>query len=137
MYTYNIFCFGLQMSTDKELNNFLWELELDLNKKINQKEWCVNFPYHGGQVNGDCYSCVFGHEIIDDDYNPEYVNTIRNVKENDYIIDYNLFIEEFYKELLLVEEVLLEKEYDTTLLERLKNFIKTSKPTFYTVEVSS
>ena len=70
MYTYNILCFGHELSANKELNNFLLMYDVEFFDVIKGNEWQVSFPYHGGQVKGDTHSCVFGTIITDDDDNP-------------------------------------------------------------------
>ena len=77
MYTFNIYCFGHDLSLNKELNNKLSEFDFEFSTKINGRNWEINFPYHGGQVHGDCYSCVFGTQITDDDNNKNYIKEIK------------------------------------------------------------
>ena len=138
MYTYNIFCFGHELSKDKELNNLLREWDIELEEKIDKRIWEIDFPYHGGQVRGDISSCVFGTVITTDDRNPNYINIVRKAKEEDYIDDYNKFlsvvIDRIEENVELVEEPELDFE---ELITKLKSFLKENKPRFYSVEVSS
>ena len=139
MYTFNYLCFGHDLSKDKNLNNSLRDYDVEFNTIINGKEYQIDFPYHGGQVSGDCYSCVFGTIISDDDNNPSYIRDIRNAKESDYINDYNKFIDILIKE--LDEDVknasVHEKELYIDLVNDLKKFLKSNNPEFYSVEASS
>jgi len=145
MYTFNYFCFGHQLAKDPALNNLLNEYDMEFRKTINGKEFQVYFPYHGGQVRGDIYSCVFGTIITDDDQNILYVDTIRNSKESDYLSDYNKFIESLLIELnhQLSEYPTSDPEIDKEIEEyesvvvKLKEFLKNNKPDFYCVEASS
>ncbi len=138
MYTFNYYCFGHKLSENKELNNLLHDYDVELRKNINGKSWEIDFPYHGGQIRGDVYSCVFGTIITDDDHNTNYVDEIRNSKEEDYIEDYNKFIE-----ILLTE---LEKDVESAkdsepefekVFNMLKEFLSKNSPKFYSVEASS
>lgn len=134
MYTYNLYCFGHQLSSDKELNNLLHDNDLEFSKKIGNREWEVDFPYHGGQVRGDCYSCVFGTIITDDDNNTDYINEIRKSNEEDYIKDYKSFLSILLDE--LDNYIKLEPELEK-VISKLKEFLDKNKPTFYSVQVSS
>lgn len=133
MYTFDNFVFGHQLSKDKNLNNDLCEFDFEFSTKINGKEWELDFPYHGGQVRGDCYSCVFGTIITDNDNNKDYVSDIRNAKEEDYINDYNIFLDNLFR--FFDEFVLDSEEYG--VINRLKKFVAENKPEFYSVEASS
>jgi hypothetical protein len=133
MYTYNLYCFGHQLSSDKNLNNLLHEYDLEFSRTIDGKLWEVDFPYHGGQVRGDCYSCVFGTIITDDD-NPDYINLIRKSNENDFIKEYKKFLDILLSE--LDKDVELEPEIEK-VVSKLKDFLSKNEPTFYTVQVSS
>ena len=133
MYTFNLFCFGLDLSIDEELNNNLWACDAQFNTKINGKEWEVDFPYHGGQCKGDVYSCVFGTIVSDSDNNSDFISDIRSAKEEDYIADYTKFIDIFLNRLREDESDPEIKE----IIESLESFIKSNKPCFYSVEASS
>ena len=135
MYTFNLFCFGHRLAKNKELNNSLHDWCIEFNKTINGKNFEVSFPYHGGQVRNDCYSCVFGIIISDDD-NPDYVNNIKSVNELDYLNDYNEFLRIFFHEFESDTYAEHEKEI-LEVVKRLKKFIIENKPEFYTVEISS
>lgn len=131
MYTFNLFCFGHELAQDPELNNLLNEYDFDLRHKINGRQFEVNFPYHGGQCRGDVYSCVFGIQISDSDFNPNFVKEIRSAKYEDYIDDYNQFIE------WLKSEITTWDDEVTEVVQRLITFLDTNKPDFYSVEASS
>lgn len=136
MYTYNIFCFGHKMADNKKLNNFISELDLEFSKSINGKIYKVSYPYHGGQVNGDTYSTIFGYEITDDDNNPDYINVIRNVKEEDFIKGYNIFISE-YINMLKTDDFSDLNEDELKILTELIDFLEKTQPCFYSVQASS
>ncbi len=147
MYTYNIFCFGHEMALNKELNNFLRYYEMEFFDTIKGKEWQIDFPYHGGQVKDDTYSCVFGTIITDDDNNPNYVNEIRNAKEENYLADYETFLDKLLTQceddvihmnetFSSLEEIEYREAYKQ-LIDELKEFTKNNKPTFYSIEASS
>lgn len=136
MYICNIFCFGHKMADNKKLNNFISDLDLEFSKSINGKIYEVSYPYHGGQVNGDKYSIIFGYEITDDDNNPNYINEIRNAKEEDYIKEYNIFISE-YINILKNDDFSYLNEDELKILKELIDFLEKTKPCFYSVEISS
>lgn len=133
MYTFNLFCFGLDLSADEKLNNDLHYCDVEFNTKINGKEWEVDFPYHGGQCDGDLFSCVFGTIVSDSDNNPSFVSDIRSAKGEDYKRDYEKFIDIFLNRL---REDSSEPEIKD-ILDRLEEFINHNKPCFYSVEASS
>ena len=138
MYTYNIFCFGHELSKDKELNNLLREWDIEFEEKIDKRIWEIDFPYHGGKVRGDISSCVFGTVITTDDRNPNYINIVRKAKEEDYIDDYNKFLNVVIARIEENVELREESELDfEELITKLKSFLKENKPKFYSVEVSS
>ena len=123
MYICNIFCFGHKMADNKKLNNFISDLDLEFSKSINGKIYEVSYPYHGGQVNGD-------------DNNPNYINEIRNAKEEDYIKEYNIFISE-YINILKNDDFSYLNEDELKILKELIDFLEKTKPCFYSVEISS
>lgn len=134
MYTYNLVCYGHQLSLNPDLNNSLNELDLEISTRINNKKWEIDFPYHGGQCSGDVYSCVFGTIIIDDDNNPNFVDEIRNLKEEDYASDYDTFLDFVFKEI----EDIMETEPDIVeVFNSLNEFVRNNQPKFYQVQVSS
>ena len=59
MYTFNNFIFGHELGKNKELNNLLHDFDIEIRMMINDKLHEIDFPYHGGQVRGETYSCVF------------------------------------------------------------------------------
>jgi hypothetical protein len=148
MYTYNILCFGHELASNKELNNFLMMYDVEFFDVIKGNEWQVSFPYHGGQVKGDTHSCVFGNIITDDDDNPYYLQEVRGLKEEDYLPDYQIFLDKLFAECQddiehmntnfnkSLEEIEYREAY-IQLIGELKQFIKKNKPKFYTVEASS
>ncbi len=140
MYTYTIFCFGHQMSNNEELNNKLADFDIEFGKKINNRKWEIDFPYHGGQVAGDCQSCIFGTQISVSDSNPYFVNEVRGAKESDYIDDYNIFLQELFSDLDNNIQYVLETDEETEykeLIDELKKFCSENKADFYSVEASS
>lgn len=134
MYTYNMYCFGHKLAENKELNNLFHDLDVEFFTEINNREWGISLPYHGGQILGDCYSTIFGISITDDDHNPNLIQEIQKFDENEYLIDYSEFLSQFLKSL---EEDSEEDSDIKDLLLKLKEFIEQNKPTFYSVEVSS
>ena len=141
MYTYNLFCYGHKLRVNKDLNNKLMEFDLEFSKTINGKRWEVNFPYHGGQCGDMAYSCVFGHNITHDDNNEEFINVVRNSKEEDYQSDYQTFLNDFYWELDNIYTPSFkgesdEEEFNKFIMD-IKHFINSNKPEFYNVEASS
>ena len=139
MYTFNIYCFGHDFSLNKELNNKLSEFDFEFSTKINGRNWEINFPYHGGQVYGDCYSCVFGTQITDDDNNKNYIKEIKNAKESDYIDGYNQFLKIFLSELSVENYTILDenKEEIKKIIDDIIIFLSTNEPGFYSIEASS
>ena len=137
MYTFNIFCFGHDLSLNKELNNKLSEFDFEFNTNINGRNWEINFPYHGGQVQGDCYSCIFGTQITDDDNNKNYIKEIKNAKESDYIDSYNQFLKILISELENYTNLDEYEEEIKKIIEELKIFLSENEPGFYSVEASS
>ena len=136
MYTFNYFCFGHRMADNKKLNNFIADLDLEFRRSVNGKDYEVSYPYHGGQVDGDVYSVVFGFNITDDDDNPDYINVIRKVKEEDFIKGYNIFLSE-YTNWLKTEDFSDFEEEELKTLKELIDFLEKTEPCFYSVEASS
>ena len=136
MYTYNIFCFGHELAKNKELNNLLDEFDLEFKCKIGDKIWEIYFPYHGGQVDGDTLSCIFGCKISHNDRNPNWLKTIRGAKKEDYIFDYGIFLKKLFTELESPENLGIEEEYDN-LVDSLREWVYNNEPDFYMIEASS
>lgn len=134
MYTSNCFCFGHQLASDKKLNNLLQDWDVYFKININGRYWVVDFPYHGGQIDGDTYSCIFGTNITDDDDNPFYIDEVRNAKEEDYLTDYKIFLGKVVSG--LEQDAKLQPEFKD-VVDKLKKFLQTNKPKFYSVEISS
>jgi predicted house-cleaning noncanonical NTP pyrophosphatase (MazG superfamily) len=131
-----VLCYGHQLGINKKLNNFIYDYELVYDNIIDGKNYEVSTPYHGGQCAGDLYSTVFGIQITDDDNNPNYVSEVRSAKESDYKESYDKFLSEYINEIYTFindDEFSDEKE---TLLE-LVDFLNTSEPCIYSVELSS
>jgi hypothetical protein len=123
------------MADNKKLNNFIADLDLEFRRSVNGKDYEVSYPYHGGQVDGDVYSVVFGFNITDDDDNPDYINVIRKVKEEDFIKGYNIFLSEYTNWLKTDFSDFEEEELKT--LKELIDFLEKTEPCFYSVEASS
>lgn len=134
MYTFNYYVFGHRMAENKEINNTLNEFDIEFSTKVSGKTYEVDFPYHGGQVSGDLYSCVFGTIITDDDNNPDYINDVRSSKEDDYIKDYNIFLDQLKKN--LTDNLGEDDDYDN-FVPKLIDYLDSNSPTFYAVEASS
>lgn len=100
----------------------------------------VDFPYHGGQVSGDIYSCIFGTQITDNDGNRNYTNEIRNAKESDYENDFKIFLDNYLKELEDIDRgIKLDSQADEEIpnIQGIIDFIKSETPCFYSIEASS
>lgn len=66
------------------------------------------------------------------------MDEIKSAKEENYIDDYNTFLKKVFSR--LEEDMESDDEFRKfcePTVNRLKEFIKNNKPTFYTVEVSS
>jgi hypothetical protein len=138
MYTFNYYCFGHKLAENKKLNNLLHDYDVEFTKYINGRSWEIDFPYHGGQISGDIYYCIFGTIITDDDCNPNYVDEVRNSKEQDYIEDYYKFIEVLLTELQKDVEASKDSEPEfEKIFNMLKEFLSKNDPKFYSVEASS
>jgi DNA-binding Lrp family transcriptional regulator len=123
------------MSANPELNNTLVEgFDLEFSHHIGNRRYEISTPYHGGQCAGDVYSIIFGHEITDDDSNEDYIDEIRNAKEEDYKEEYLVFLEVLKKQ--LTADMGKEDDYDK-FVNDLIEFLDNNKPGFYTVEASS
>lgn len=141
MYTYNYFCFGHDLSKDKNLIDRLYEWDIDHSKMINGNEYTLRFHYHGGKCGDDPHSCVLGVVITDDDNNSNYINEVRNVREVQYVLDYIEFINDLFT--ILKQDCDSDafegndKEDFKKLVDDLSVFLRDNVPGFYTVEVSS
>lgn len=136
MYTFNHFVFGHDLSVNKELNNSLWGFGVDYETTINNKRFEVTCPYHGGKSKGDTFSVILGCIITDNDHNPNYIEEVRNSKEEDYINEYNIFLEELIKDLNDNKGIEEDGEYDQ-FADELITFLRKNIPKFYIVEASS
>ncbi|MBA3984986.1 MAG: hypothetical protein H0X63_00015 [Flavobacteriales bacterium] len=134
MYTYNNFVFGHNLSINKELNNSLHEFDICFSTRIGLKKFEISTPYHGGKCSGDTQSVILGVLITDDDNNTNYIDEVRNAKEEDYIHDYNIFLDKF--KAALIEDKGHESDYDE-VADNLIEFLDTNKPGFYSVQASS
>lgn len=135
MYIINNFVFGHNMSLNKELNNAISDFDFEFEKEISGKLFEVRTPYHGGQVDGDTYSVIFGIIITGDDGNKNYVSEVRAAKLENYISDYNEFLEACISELKLGKGT-YNDDYDE-FLDKLISYLQSTKPGFYSVESSS
>ena len=119
--------------------------DLEFEVIINNKEWKLTFPYHGGQTSFDTPSTIFGYYITDDDNNDLFIEEIRNIKKEDYIKDYYEFVEKFItllkdeaEDILKEENISKEDELIiSSMLEDLRSFINNNEPIIYSVEASS
>jgi hypothetical protein len=134
MYTYNIFVFGHDLSVNPKLNEAVCEFDIEFRDTLNKRKFEVSTPYHGGQVAGDLQSLIFGIVITDDDGNKNFINEVRNAKEEDYLADYQALLAKFIVDLESNKGE--EKEYDD-LVDKLIKFLNSKKPGFYSVEASS
>ena len=119
------------MSNNPKLNNFIYDMDLT----FSYNDCVVSKPYHGGQILDDIYSIVFGIEIACDDDNPDYISTVRNAKEEDYIQPYNEFLKEYFLDLKNADCYGdgIDAQWTGELIEYLEN----TNPCFYSVEASS
>lgn len=131
MLIYNIFCFGHRIADNEKLNNLLFEFDLEISKKINNKKWEISFPHHSIQISG-AYSCLFGTEITSDYNNPNFINIVRLSDVNNYLHDYNLFLSQVISNFESIAK--LEPEFKQ-VVDILKEFIENNKADFYLVEV--
>lgn len=104
MYTFKMYCYGINTSVNEVLNNFIADYDLEFSKNVNKINYEVSTPYHGGQCSGDVYSVVFGTYITDDDNNPDYIKTIRTSNEEDYKESFDIFKSEYIDELKSILE---------------------------------
>jgi hypothetical protein len=136
MYTFKHYVYGHDLSKEPELNNGLWEFDLCYSKVINDKEFEIEYPYHGGQISGDVYSCIFGCIITDDDNNDNLISEIQNFKKEDYEKDYLTFIDFVKKDLIDNKGIDDDTNYDS-LVDKIISFLDSNEPKLYTVEASS
>lgn len=134
MYTSNLFVFGHELATDKELNNDIDRFGIEFGCKIGDKDYELYSPYHGGKIAGDTQSVILGCVITDDDNNPNYVKQVRDAKEEDYLPGYNAFLVKLKADLLSTKGI--EQDYDE-VVDRFISFLDNNKPDFYNVEISS
>jgi hypothetical protein len=150
MYTYNLFCCGIDLTKKENLANHIEEI-CEFEMKINGKSYELTTPYQGGLVSGDVFPIVFGTIITDDDHNKEYTNEIRNAKESDYKEEYENFVKVLVneikndnllsdKEIESVDNNVEQKEYIEDIIKKsnqLIDYIEKTEPHFYTMQVSS
>lgn len=126
MYTYDLIIFGHRLNDEPELNKIIGENDL----VFEFDKYEVETQYHGNSID---YVISFGIEITDTDCsNPFYIDKIRNFKEEDYIKDYNIFIEKYIESLNEIKE-----DEEILEIEKVINFLKTNKPKLYSLQVSS
>jgi len=141
MHTYNVFCFGHE-TTGNPVVDFLKELVVssEFNIKIGNKEWVVEFPYHGGLVSGDDMPCLFGTAVTDSYLqNKDYTDEVRAAKESDYTEDYQSFLDRLLNQLQNYIEYKYTEEFGFTFhnnVNQLKEFLANNKPKFYSIEIS-
>lgn len=137
MYIINNFVYGHRMFRSPALNNEMVENELSFRTNVNGKIYEVDFPYHGGQVDGDIYSVIMGHLITSDDGNENYTDEMIAViqNENEYREEYNIFLKR-YIENIEGGRGGYGENYDS-VLDDLIEYLNNTEPEFYTVQSSS
>lgn len=153
MYTFNIVCFGLDTNNIEGLRDILCELDYEFSSSVivpgreDEKNrdniYRISSLYHGN----DEEPWVFGAEVTDNDGNPNFINEIRNLKEEDYLPTYYQFKREVLKEIdedkvrlhNSPSDELSQEEIDdeVSLLEQLKSILENNEPSFYQIEASS
>lgn len=133
MYTYDILCYGHQLDRNKQLISMLSdelierEYDMEFSLKINNHKFSFEQTYNG---NDDEPHLLLGVEIADSNNNLDYIKTVRSVKEEDYESSYLLFVSELLK--------YLKSELDNeVLINEFEQFIETTEPCFYSIQVSS
>ncbi len=133
MYTYHNFVFGHDLSLNEELKNEVLEFGFEMSEEINGRRFEISAPYHGGRGK----PIIVGVIITDDDVtNKNYINEVRSAKEEDYLNDYNTFVESVKKNLIADMGVDDGEDYDK-FTDQLIDFLDNNKPIFYNVEVTS
>ncbi len=132
MYTFNLFCFGHDLSSNEDLVNLLYEHDF-LFSFSKGENWKVDSMYHGGSTS---IPFVLGNVIIsDDDVDKKtFLKKIRQSKEDEYIKDYKHFLSEY------LEHLDSETKSDQKLIDivdELKTFLNNNEPCFYLLEASS
>lgn len=133
MYTYNLLCFGI----NPELIDTEVLSEIDFEMKSSIKDWGVKTHYHGGAGESPY---TIGCIISDDDNNPEYINLVRSLREEDYMENYNTFKAELLTSIISDIEICegdKDEEYALEPLLSFKKIVEETTPTFYAVQVSS
>jgi hypothetical protein len=120
------------MSENPKLNNFIHDMDLE----FSYNKYEVDCPYHGGLIRGDIFPIIFGIQITCDDDNPDYINTIRNAKEEDYIQPYNEFLKEYLNFLKFDDFSDCDEDVLKNLSELIE-YLENTNPCFYSVEASS
>lgn len=136
MYTYKLLIFGHDISSDEELYDDMVQADINFSAKVGkigdeELSFEVKTHYHGAS---DTTPYTFGIQITDDDNNPNYIKTVRALKEEDYM--------EMYENGLGQLIASLESDRGDSIefdrfLDGLATFVKDNKPTFYAMEVSS
>lgn len=144
MYTYDIFCYGHDLSKDPELVNDLNEYDIQFrtdvpihgNKPIqvssDTRRFELDFPYHGDMF--DPPPCVCGIEITSSDGNKGFNKEVRGANESDYEESYQVFLERLFPHL---DQYLQYGGGIENIIGRLRTFVEENDPEFYTVEASS
>ena len=128
--------FGHDFSVNATINNTIHGYDLEYSSTVNDKEFEVSNPYHGGQIAGDTFSVVCGYTVSDDDSNKQYLKQVKQFVEADYLADYLAFVEE-YKEFLLETISETDDEDEKTEIQAVYDFFGSHEPSLYSVEVSS
>lgn len=136
MYTYNLFVFGHDLSVDKVLCEQIDEMDFDFEPHGHDDTKCrLAREYHGGALSNPV---VCGIQIASSDGNKGYLGQVRTAKEETYVFDYTLFVEDLIKEVENYKTMWIDEEPDVVLLaHNLTTFLRNHKPGFYSVEVSS
>ena len=143
MYIINEFIFGYDLNEDLELKQMIEDIDLEFSKSINGLNFEIYRPYHGSCMSLKDCPIQFGVSITDDDMNSDYVNEIRNAKEEDYLDSFKEFVEIFKKEAFNAysekDKVKYFKEYEeyTNTLKEIIKRLDNLEPKFYTLETSS
>lgn len=136
MYIIKNLVYGHEMANNRSLNNNVNGFGIELSEEINGKKFEISSPYHGGQVDGDVLSVIFGCCITDDDNNPKFMEQLVKAHENEenYKRDYNQFLNKFKNDL---NKDMGEEETSDEFFQELIVWLDNTEPKFYFVESSS
>lgn len=144
MYTYKLLIFGHNIIDivsgynfiDNDIKDLISNYDLTFKKTYNDIIYHVNTEYHGSV---DPIS--FGVTITDDS-DDNFIKIIKEAKPEDYS-DYNLFLDDYIAHLLdvkscdMIDDEYAEYEEERKLIDKFINWLKTTPPDFYLLEVSS